>query len=83
MLKYVKLTEPLLQLTMATAPGEFNVCEIIYLPLLTKYVRYEDDCAQCSKWNCPYLQAITHTAIKQRTTAMARTTLISGLDLLP
>ncbi|KIN02753.1 hypothetical protein OIDMADRAFT_52586 [Oidiodendron maius Zn] len=34
-------------LTMATAPGEFNVCEIIYLPLLTKYVRYEDDCAQC------------------------------------
>lgn len=35
-------------LTMATAPGEFNVCEIIYLPLLTKYVRYEDDCAQCT-----------------------------------
>ena len=34
---------------MATAPGEFNVCEIIYLPLLTKYVRYEDDCAQCSE----------------------------------
>ncbi len=35
--------------TFATAPGEFNVCEIIYLPLLTKYGRYEDDCAQCSK----------------------------------
>ena len=35
--------------TIATAPGELNVCEIVYLPLLTKYGRYEDDCEQCSK----------------------------------
>ncbi|KAJ5612060.1 hypothetical protein N7510_005254 [Penicillium lagena] len=34
--------------TIATAPGELNVCEIVYLPLLTKYGRYEDDCAQCT-----------------------------------
>lgn len=26
--------------TMATAPGEFDVCEIIYLPYLEKYVRF-------------------------------------------
>lgn len=25
--------------TMATAPGEFNVCETIYVPYLEKYVR--------------------------------------------
>ena len=43
---------------MATAPGEFNVCEIIYLPLLTKYVRYEDDCAQCSRYSCLYYHII-------------------------
>jgi len=36
--------------TIATAPGELNVCEIVYLPLLTKYGRYEDDCAQCSEY---------------------------------
>ncbi|UKZ78804.1 hypothetical protein TrVFT333_006549 [Trichoderma virens FT-333] len=35
-------------ITIATAPGELNVCEIVYLPLLTKYGRYEDDCAQCT-----------------------------------
>ncbi|KAL6894881.1 hypothetical protein GGI43DRAFT_134683 [Trichoderma evansii] len=34
-------------ITIATAPGELNVCEIVYLPLLTKYGRYEDDCEQC------------------------------------
>lgn len=33
--------------TFATAPGEYSVCEILYLPLLKKYVRYEDDCEQC------------------------------------
>ncbi|MCJ1442868.1 MAG: hypothetical protein MMC23_003365 [Stictis urceolatum] len=39
-------------LTFATAPGEFDVCEIVYLPLLKKYLRYEDDCAQCeSDWD--------------------------------
>lgn len=37
-------------LTIATAPGELNVCEIVYLPLLAKYGRYEDDCAQCSEY---------------------------------
>lgn len=36
--------------TIATAPGELNVCEIVYLPLLAKYGRYEDDCAQCSEY---------------------------------
>ncbi|KGO41198.1 hypothetical protein PEX1_045450 [Penicillium expansum] len=33
--------------TIATAPGELKVCETVYLPLLKKYGRYEDDCAQC------------------------------------
>lgn len=44
--------------TIATAPGELNVCEIVYLPLLTKYGRYEDDCAQCSEFtDLPMLQS--------------------------
>ncbi|QIX02141.1 hypothetical protein AMS68_007658 [Peltaster fructicola] len=34
-------------LTMATAPGEFNKCEIIYVPYLLKYVRFEDVCVDC------------------------------------
>ncbi|KAK3181626.1 hypothetical protein K4F52_007004 [Lecanicillium sp. MT-2017a] len=33
--------------TIATAPGELNKCEIVYLPFLTKYGRVEDYCAQC------------------------------------
>lgn len=38
-------------LTMATAPGELNVCEVIYAPYLKKYLRFEDECAQCeSDW---------------------------------
>ncbi|KAK5996237.1 hypothetical protein PT974_04669 [Cladobotryum mycophilum] len=38
-------------ITIATAPGELNECETIYIPLLKKYGRYEDDCAQCaSDW---------------------------------
>ncbi|KAF1732760.1 uncharacterized protein CRV24_006652 [Beauveria bassiana] len=37
--------------TIATAPGELNQCEIVYLPFLTKYGRVEDYCAQCeSDW---------------------------------
>ena len=36
-------------LTMATASGEFSQCEIVYLPYLEKYVRYEDECTQCGK----------------------------------
>ncbi|MCJ1423712.1 hypothetical protein MMC29_001596 [Sticta canariensis] len=35
-------------LTFASASGEFSSCEIIYLPYLKKYVRYEDYCAQCT-----------------------------------
>ncbi len=38
-------------LTFASAPGEFSDCEIIYLPYLKKYLRFEDSCAQCSKPN--------------------------------
>ncbi|RFU78613.1 hypothetical protein TARUN_3583 [Trichoderma arundinaceum] len=34
-------------ITIATAPGELDECELIYLPFLKKYARYEDDCAQC------------------------------------
>jgi len=34
--------------TMATAPGEFNECETIYVPYLEKYVRFEDTCEQCT-----------------------------------
>lgn len=36
--------------TIATAPGELNNCEIVYLPFLTKYGRFEDTCEQCSKF---------------------------------
>lgn len=35
--------------TFASAPGEFSSCEIIYVPYLKKYARFEDYCAQCSK----------------------------------
>ncbi|RAL16785.1 uncharacterized protein BO97DRAFT_420179 [Aspergillus homomorphus CBS 101889] len=35
-------------LTFASASGEFKQCEIIYLPYLRKYLRYEDECAQCT-----------------------------------
>ncbi|RAH41747.1 uncharacterized protein BO95DRAFT_372394 [Aspergillus brunneoviolaceus CBS 621.78] len=35
-------------LTFASASGEFEQCEIIYLPYLKKYLRYEDECAQCT-----------------------------------
>ncbi|RDW70125.1 hypothetical protein BP5796_08522 [Coleophoma crateriformis] len=34
--------------TFATAPGEYEQCEIIYLPYLKKYARFEDYCAQCT-----------------------------------
>ena len=38
-------------LTTATAPGEFNACETLYLPYLRKYLRVEDTCASCiSDW---------------------------------
>ncbi|KAL8737723.1 MAG: hypothetical protein Q9181_001408 [Wetmoreana brouardii] len=35
-------------LTFASAPGEFSTCEIIYVPYLKKYARFEDSCAQCT-----------------------------------
>jgi hypothetical protein len=38
-------TDPL---TFASAPGEFNQCEVIYDPYLRKYLRFEDYCAQCT-----------------------------------
>ncbi|EMD64870.1 hypothetical protein GGP41_002870 [Bipolaris sorokiniana] len=38
-------TDPL---TFASAPGEFNKCEVIYDPYLRKYLRFEDYCAQCT-----------------------------------
>jgi len=34
-------------LTFASAKDEFNQCEIIYDPNLSKYLRFEDFCAQC------------------------------------
>ncbi|KAL8747999.1 MAG: hypothetical protein Q9190_000211 [Brigantiaea leucoxantha] len=35
-------------LTFASAPGEFNTCEIIYVPYLRKYARFEDTCDTCT-----------------------------------
>ena len=37
-------------ISFATATdGDFTVCDIVYLPWVRKYARYEDDCEQCSK----------------------------------
>ncbi|KAF2103611.1 hypothetical protein NA57DRAFT_53126 [Rhizodiscina lignyota] len=39
-------------LTFASAPGEFDPCEVIYSPYVMKYLRMEDTCAQCTTdWN--------------------------------
>lgn len=35
-------------LTFASAPDEFSSCEVIYLPYLKKYLRFEDSCEQCT-----------------------------------
>lgn len=35
-------------LTMASAAGEYTQCEIVYLPYLEKYLRYEDYCQECT-----------------------------------
>ncbi|KAL8845734.1 MAG: hypothetical protein Q9221_009121 [Calogaya cf. arnoldii] len=35
-------------LTFASAPGEFTTCEVIYVPYLKKYARFEDYCEQCT-----------------------------------
>ncbi|KAL8627063.1 hypothetical protein Q9189_007231 [Teloschistes chrysophthalmus] len=37
-------------ISFATATqGDFAVCDIVYLPWLKKYARYDDDCEQCGK----------------------------------
>ncbi|PIG90281.1 hypothetical protein AARAC_006392 [Aspergillus arachidicola] len=36
-------------LTFASAPGEFQICEIIYDPYLRKYLRMEDSCDSCNR----------------------------------
>lgn len=33
--------------TMAAAYNAFDKCEVIYIPYLKKYARYEDYCGQC------------------------------------
>ncbi|KAI5921876.1 hypothetical protein F4810DRAFT_676303 [Camillea tinctor] len=39
-------------LTFASSTDEYSVCELVYSPYLQKYLRMEDDCAQCiSDWN--------------------------------
>ena len=44
-------------ITFATATdGDFTVCDIVYLPWVKKYARYEDDCEQCSKSVCPKIE---------------------------
>jgi hypothetical protein len=35
-------------LTLSTASGELNMCEIVYSFFLRKYLRYENDCEACS-----------------------------------
>ncbi|KAK7753734.1 hypothetical protein SLS62_004358 [Diatrype stigma] len=38
-------------LTFATAPGEYEQCELLYAPYIKKYIRMEDSCEQCtSDW---------------------------------
>lgn len=41
-------------LTFATVPGEYTTCEIVYFPYLRKYLRMEDSCADCSRFDSPY-----------------------------
>jgi len=36
-------------LTLATADGELNVCEVVYSYHLRKYLRHEDDCEACGE----------------------------------
>lgn len=38
--------------TMATAPGAFDICEVVWDPYTEKYLRFEDECAECEDdWN--------------------------------
>ncbi|RYP72102.1 hypothetical protein DL771_004433 [Monosporascus sp. 5C6A] len=36
-------------LTFATAPGEYETCELVYAPYLRKYLRHEDYCQTCTE----------------------------------
>ncbi|CAM6116139.1 unnamed protein product [Calypogeia fissa] len=47
-------------LTMATAPKEYNKCEIVYLPYLKKYLRFEDICEECTS---DYNKGVKHIDI--------------------
>jgi hypothetical protein len=38
-------------LTFASDSSEYSVCEVIYSPYLKKYLRMEDECAQCGRWH--------------------------------
>lgn len=58
-------------LTFATAPGEYNKCEIIWDPYVRKYLIFQDTCAQCiTGWKTGikhidlWLGSPTHTAHK-------------------
>ena len=44
-------------LTFASAPGEFSTCEVIYVPYLKKYARFEDTCDQCSESTDPFFSS--------------------------
>ena len=54
-------------ITFATAPdGDFKVCDVVYLPYLRKYARYEDDCEQCSKSSLQILYLFPKTKKKKK-----------------
>lgn len=38
-------------LSFASAEGEYEQCEIVYLPYLRKYLRFDDYCQQCSEFS--------------------------------
>ncbi|KAI4116351.1 MAG: hypothetical protein LQ345_003206 [Seirophora villosa] len=52
-------------LTFASAPGEFSTCEVIYVPYLKKYARFEDYCAQCSQ-SIPLSKDVIQTRLTQK-----------------
>jgi len=47
-------------LTLATADGELDVCEVVYSYYLQKYLRHEDDCEACSN---DWTQGIWHVDV--------------------
>ena len=54
-------------LTMASAPGEYSQCEIVYVPYLKKYARLEDYCAQCGKYTVSSVSSIKPRTISSNT----------------